>query len=843
MPPTSSITGPALWGARLSLPTLATALDQLAATGAIRNLKTRAYGTISPEYLASIQSGITLAVREAHTMGLLPDAASVEDAITAADLRPILGVLPELAHRGATLAGHARPDSAADFVRKALVSIEFLTASGGARDAAACVLPAWQPLYAASQMTGRAVSKKGRASALLALQRLGVLRGVATPQTLPTDRHTLVQWLDEAGFKATSIPVMISCYVHAHKLLPAAEQDAFPIYARVRMSSERHLGMLPDVVARARAAGSSASEVAIRDLPMMDLLKLLAPGVAEDLEDYFAMPRPRALGRDAQRNVINAASRYVAAAIRLSETHATAFATGGARLLYFLEHLVTIGAREAQGARPVSRGLQARSAAIGLVQVPLLQMVLDHEAAAGRKNSPILIANGVDHYPESVRSAMGEMWRVIQHLYGGLSESAPEEWEMLTLRYLRMQDRVQHRRAGAPRGGRSTKPVPINPKNKKLAIRTVTLPQLVCVGLPVLSHHVDALRARYETVREQARRKGHENHLEVRNARRAWHDALTEYVVLALATDDGLRLSNYSYARLGATTEIRPTLAREADGTLVLRSLHTRFTGTGGTQPEARLKMLHRAGTDGERERERRVSPGVVRMDLVLDFLQGPRAENLLFQGLTDRAGASVTPETYSLERELAGEYGKPFAFFVSDSATRADRAYNKNRASEVFGKALHWVARHALGRDVPDLETIDAASEYRAIFAIHISRLLIATYWLGVRTDIGREGINRAMHITDDTERALRDDYDAVDDVIREARRVYVHESGDRWQHPDAYNAYMDRLWSLEVLEWTRLADLPRPAHLGPDLIAPVTRAVTQQRVHLRQSRTPRAA
>lgn len=843
LPPLSS--GPALWAAPLSLPRLQQALEALSAGGEIRNCKTGEYGTVSPEYLASIMSAIHLGVRHAHALQLFPDPTlSLAEALTTADLRPILGVLPELAERGAILAQHARPDSAAAFVRKALVSIAFLTKSGGAREPRMCILPAWTPLYDAAQQRGRATSRKGRAQALLTLQRLGISHDCTTPMGLPEDRAVLVQWGLDAGYAPQTMDVTISAYTHALKALPSTEQRGYPVYPRVRMCTERHLGMLPDVVERARNAGSTASVVEIRDMPPLALLGLLAPGIAEDVEDYLALPRRRALGRDATKSVINACSRFVAAAIRLNEDHAKAFRSGDARMLYFLETMVTVDVQEAQAARPLSRGLQARgSGGAVITQVPLLMAVLDQEAVAARKNSPIQTAHQQSHYPVSVMDSAKQLWRVIEHLYGALSDSEPAVWETLTLRYERVLDRLNHRAPGTPRGARRQKPVAINAKDKRLAIRTITLPQLVCIGLPVLGHHVDALRVRYDAVRTRAQSQGHTDaHPLVRSARRDWHDWLTRYVVLALATDDGLRLANYSYGRLGSFTEMQPTISRSLDGALELLALSTRFTGTGGSQPEARLKMLERPGSEKERERERRVSPGVVRMNLLRDYLLGPRAANLLFQELTDRRGQVVTADTYSLEAELAGEYGGPFAFFVSKRSPRADKAYNKNRASEEFGKALHWVARHALGRELPDYEAIDMHSPYRSIFSIHISRLFIATYWLGVRTDLGREGIDRAMHLTDDTEKALREDYDAVDDVIREARRVYVYASADRWQHPEAYNGFMDRLYALEVIDWAREMDLPRPEHLGTDLIAPVTRAVLQQRVPLRRSRTTRA-
>ncbi len=839
------LAGPALWAAPLSLSRLHAELEHLAAASKVRNLKTGEYGNATPEYLASIVSSITIAVREAHEMGMLPEAPDRPIDVPTVDLRPILGVLPELAERGASLAGHARPGSASAFVRKALVSIEFLTLTGGARDRAAAVLPAWQPLHVASQCKGRKKSKDGRSSSILLLQRLGVQNGCATPQALPKERSEIVRWGTDKGYVSHTMDMAISCYHHALKLLPAAEQEAYPCFPRERMCNERHLGMLPDVVDRARRAGCSLSEVAIRDMSALELLKLLAPGVAEDLEDFIAMPRSRPLGKDERLGFITTVSRYVAQAVRLNETHAEAFASGEARTLYFLEHLVTEHAADAHPSRPRSRGLQSRGGpSKHETQAPLLLVVLESEAAVARANSPLTMANNALNYPVSVKDGIGRLWRLIQYVYGGMSESEPETWQLLSLQYQRIQDRMNHRTVGAARSARSITPVALNAKDKVLAIRTVTLPQLVCIGLPVLGHHVDALQARYEAVVKMARRKGHDGtHPVVRAAHREWHEWLTKYVVLALATDDGLRLSNYSYGRLGLAAEFRPTFSRGEDGSLVLRSLNTFFTGTGGTQPDARLKMLERAGSDGERERERRVSPGVVRMDLLLAYIQGPRAENLLWIGLTDRSGAAVTAATYCLEREMAGEYGAPFALFVSYKSPRSDRAYGKNRASEEFGEALHWVARHALGRSVPDMDSDERRELYRGIFSMHISRLFIGTYWLGVRTDLAREGIDRAMHLTDDTEGALRDDYDAVDAAIREARRVYLHDSEERWQHPDAYHVFMDRLYALEILDWAKLTNLPLPSHLRSDMLADVTRALSDAPAAMRRSRTRRAA
>ena len=43
--------------------------------------------------------------------------------------------------------------------------------------------------------------------------------------------------------------------------------------------------------------------------------------------------------------------------------------------------------------------------------------------------------------------------------------------------------------------------------------------------------------------------------------------------------------------------------------------------------------------------------------------------------GVSGLTGRAVTRESYSLEAELAGEYGNPFCFFVSKRSRRPDRS------------------------------------------------------------------------------------------------------------------------------------------------------------------------
>jgi len=146
------------------------------------------------------------------------------------------------------------------------------------------------------------------------------------------------------------------------------------------------------------------------------------------------------------------------------------------------------------------------------------------------------------------------------------------------------------------------------------------------------------------------------------------------------------------------------------------------------------------------------------------------------------------------------------WALFPSPEASAEKPWQPRTDLSEEVGRELHHIAKTWLRPDaIPAWE--DRGEEWRALWAIHILRLLTSAYWGGARRDW-----DTACLLTMDSELTLRLDYNAIDRGLRD--RVGLDRT--HWEHLNAFDPWMDRLyWESE--EFDPLADpnLPLPPHL----------------------------
>ena len=155
----------------------------------------------------------------------------------------------------------------------------------------------------------------------------------------------------------------------------------------------------------------------------------------------------------------------------------------------------------------------------------------------------------------------------------------------------------------------------------------------------------------------------------------------------------------------------------------------------------------------------------------------------------------------YDLRADLrTGKY----ALFPSDqNVVRPEKS--RTDISELFGRELHYIVRTWLRQDLPAWDDLD--DTWRGLWAMHISRLLIGSYWGGAR-----EEWHTARRLTMDTEGTLRSEYSEIDDGLRDLLGL----DRTNWEHLNAYNAWMDRLYYNKE-EFDPLEDpaLPLPPHL----------------------------
>lgn len=345
-------------------------------------------------------------------------------------------------------------------------------------------------------------------------------------------------------------------------------------------------------------------------------------------------------------------------------------------------------------------------------------------------------------------------------------------------------------------------------KAKARLLQLVTLPMILCVGLPALRREVLRLREVWHAA--LIRHPEAPCHRRVLRAEEEYDRLLTLYLVFTVFLADGLRVANYAGARLGCVEErtlaentarggtvvqsfchIQPLIGADRGG---LRGVKTNFYGD--DHPIVKLKIDKVPGSEEWREHPHWLRPGIVDMELLWDYLTRVRPKRLASQGLIPDAAA------YELERDVAEDH---FALWVSDTRSAdpyraVTGAYSTQSISEMFGRVLHWICTATLGRALPAWGP-ELARAYPMVFSAHSSRLLLGTHLYGI--------LDRKM-----------DAAVLLNDTIRMVERRYsvteasmIHRTG--WEHPRFFDAFFARIWDQnEVIDWDQedpLAGLPR--------------------------------
>lgn len=457
------------------------------------------------------------------------------------------------------------------------------------------------------------------------------------------------------------------------------------------------------------------------------------------------------------------------------------------------------------------------------LQVPLGQLVL---AELGKLPAPRSIASrrlgGSPHITHANKSDLEKLWMLVADVYKPIiiqRASNTVRWATIEAhnRAIRTFAEDQRAIAGATRTW----------KDKAKLISHCTLPQLVCVGLPMYAAHVEALAAAYDKARAAAetRRPDAKESAAVRAARGRFLSELEHYIVLATFVTDPMRHKNLLMADLGSEIQIEFE-AGAAPGARRIKRIRSVFTGNGGINPAAALKKERKTGTKNEiRARQWWWSPGILHFGLTARYLRELRGPRLVAHG--------KLPAPYDLEAELAGT--ERFPWFVANPTYRvsARTPLHPSEAAIVhaFAWGLWWVLTNAFGVEgVPrpsdgraDDESAAVRDEWWGLLAPHIVRLLWTTYWLGVvgedtvrrPTAHGEQritGIEIAKQATNDDEKTLRSHYSEVTPTMDLLRR----ELPTDWQHPNVYDALMARVWWMDPIDWAAEHErIPLPPHL----------------------------
>ena len=251
--------------------------------------------------------------------------------------------------------------------------------------------------------------------------------------------------------------------------------------------------------------------------------------------------------------------------------------------------------------------------------------------------------------------------------------------------------------------------------------------ELVCRGLPALRARV--LLAERE-LQVAAALDTSADRLRAARLTTRFHELLTEYMVVAIITAEGLREKNLRGARLG--WHILPELDCDDRGEAIgIRRLITRFRGDDPAW--VRLKQTHEPGGGSSpraRTREWSWPPGIVDHRLLFIYLRDVRTAH------AHRAGLLPLHDRIDLRTDTLALFISPRARAVRSEAD-AGGNFSRGILSDVFGRALFWMARDVLGR--PGLPRSYAAackadSDFRGLFGAHVIRSLGATWWGGLR-------------------------------------------------------------------------------------------------------------
>lgn len=419
---------------------------------------------------------------------------------------------------------------------------------------------------------------------------------------------------------------------------------------------------------------------------------------------------------------------------------------------------------------------------------PLIQRLLLDDAPHARRESALGGADAVQDawIPEVCVRNECAIWSLITSVYG--ERLAAGDWATQKMRRTIVADWLHQSKAGvAVRADREI--------DKVWLVTHLSLPLLMCVGVPWMAH--TARRCRAEWLR--LRTGGAPEHL-LAHAYKRYALALHDYCAVAIIGDDGMRRKNYANARHG-----RHVTTTYVDGRLT--GVQLRF-GVDRRRDPAALKIIER-GRRAKRKVGRRVqdhvhdlSPTAVDFELV-DWWFREVAPGFSYQRPTpSHRDASATA--------LDGLYLFP-------SAPRSHRFRRQGgELSSRVADAMHAVIRMLHGDAVPATRA-ELARPQRNACTMHRIRLLLATYWGGVRNDWAY-----AEHLTADLESTLKEHYS---EAMSSAVTNMLQGRTDHWRHPRLLDDLMDAMREqapVRIVDDTRVqAILSERTLATPDLEA----------------------
>lgn len=756
-------------------------------------------GQISTSYTRALRSTAYDCVRQlvlART-GLLPKQKAVLDE----DISAALPIFHSLAYQAAKRKGHGSPS---DHGSRAARFVELVT--GERFDRKRCGVPVhapWKRLFDGTHT---------RLDRLRYFVQICLLAGHPSPARLPpwqklhaaasvkenNDGKAARRRASEAGtaYRSARRALLASATSEVDRARIANEFAALPRQLRgaaVHLASEDWV--------RTRVA----EEVPNPDqLTAWEMVEIVAPGIFKDFQHWASDQGPGAHRAPATRNFMKeSVQRAIAYLIRAG------FAEKLAEIVCL--DLLAEDVELSESHTIVNPRVAAILGETDSVSVSLLWAAVDHEAELALARSPVVNQETVGAGPggsawitDSLANDCQNLWTLTSTVYSSLSRNkgnGGHRWATALARWADLKAEISRRRIPARR-----KPFA---KNKQLLIQQITYPQLICVAAPIRRRELHRLRFIWLSALDKAFRLGHgPNHPAVVQAASAYFDEALPHLILMLAIEDGMRLKNYTRGRPGehfqfslshGLTDGHPgvlygLLANQSDrGPCGLNELRT----TWSSRPDdpASVKVGSRASGLNDRP-GRSVRWGILDRVILWDYLSVQRPLHLFASGRVD------SPASFHLEQDLRLS---PFALWATNRRSKQPRAARTNLAQKA-GQELHRMAR-ILRPGLPDWTHVSGDPRWRALWTIHSTRLLIASYYGGVRKDW-----DTAVYLTTDEEKTLRDEYVVVSHALND--RFGLDSS--HWENPSAYDPWIDRIYyAQEEIDPLRDDDLPLPPGL----------------------------
>lgn len=756
-----------------------------------------------------IKSSILYAVRHALRTGDREEDLAPKEVALAADIRDLVPSLHVHARGAAMLRTH---QDCSDAEARAHRFVHWLTGGRRYDEHARVDWPcptAFQPLIAFSNRSNvrgelgflyRCCTVAGIAEAPARFPTYPLLLAAAAAMNAPVRAGARAD-RDAADRARDRVASALSCYRLAREGLLAAAPEAERAALRARFAPcpqpvvgrAVHIGAHEETDCALRAVGLVPEEM----LPF-EKLRAITPCLAEDFEFWAA--GAGALQSESFRE------QCEDALIRVG-----GWAVSAGRLAEFqraegIDDLFAMRLETGVQARVTPRAARRgeKTGGTRVERVSLLELLADAAAPGSLERSTVaaedvpLNKDGRPYFTHGVYATCNRLWSVARDIYAGSANQNAEDahrWALATAGWGHLVKELKDRQLPGE--------YIIRAKDKPKLIALVTLPQLVCLAFPMRRRELRAMRATWQQLRAEAVEKGHdpERHPDVVVARDEYLVNAVRHTMLAITLDDGMRHKQYQRGRLGYQRNFRPAWRYDGGRIVGLEGMTTWWTGE--RSDPANFKIRERKGKVDTRPGFE-LHPGYVPMDILWDIIALHRPRQLVAAGLVPSLDA------YDLEDDMRrGEW----ALFPSDVLVKREENSRTDMSKQV-GRELHYLVKLFLrptDEKLPAWEALD--DSWRALWSQHVTRLLNTSYWGGIRRDW-----DRACRLSKDTEATLREEYTIVDVALRDKLR---NDSSD-WQHPKAYDSWMDRLYDrFEVFDPLDDPTLPLPAHLAEQLAA----------------------